>query len=235
MKTRMFKGHEVVDLREGDPGVAMCNVVGPSRRGCNRPIGHAGRHVACSIDLGGEPIEVEDVWGPSDLVLDPKKPHGSSVPLGYGSARNVWVDLEMHRAAFEMSPGEYTLTTVFSASRGDVTLRFDPDAKPVSWQKVIEHLGVDRRAFLKYLREQAAEAMGVLAAEQLRLVNEFPPSDLEDLKEQGAVYPFTREDLVWSVEWDCEASPTGQCVYDLNSDPGDCDECIYCKEPLERK
>lgn len=34
--------------------------------------------------------------------------------------------------------------------------------------------------------------------------------------------------------WECEESPTGQCVYDMDSDMGD-DECLYCGGPDERK
>ena len=33
---------------------------------------------------------------------------------------------------------------------------------------------------------------------------------------------------------DCEKSPTGQCVYDLDEDDS-MDDCIYCREPDERK
>lgn len=35
-------------------------------------------------------------------------------------------------------------------------------------------------------------------------------------------------------DWDCVESPTGQCVYDLDSDMGD-DDCLYCHGPDERK
>ncbi len=34
--------------------------------------------------------------------------------------------------------------------------------------------------------------------------------------------------------WDCATSPTGHCVYDLDSHLGD-DDCLYCHDPDERK
>lgn len=35
-------------------------------------------------------------------------------------------------------------------------------------------------------------------------------------------------------DWECEKSPLGFCVYDMNSDYKD-DDCIYCHQPDERK
>lgn len=34
--------------------------------------------------------------------------------------------------------------------------------------------------------------------------------------------------------WDCDSSPTGRCVYGPD-DPGDHDECLFCRKPEERK
>ena len=34
--------------------------------------------------------------------------------------------------------------------------------------------------------------------------------------------------------WDCEKSPTGSCVYNTDMDPAH-DECLFCREPEERK
>lgn len=34
--------------------------------------------------------------------------------------------------------------------------------------------------------------------------------------------------------WDCEKSPTGQCVYNHNMDPAH-DDCLFCHDPEERK
>lgn len=37
-----------------------------------------------------------------------------------------------------------------------------------------------------------------------------------------------------SYWWECKHSPLGYCVYDTEEDPA-CDECIYCRDPEERK
>jgi non-ribosomal peptide synthetase component F len=42
-----------------------------------------------------------------------------------------------------------------------------------------------------------------------------------------------RADLLFGG-WECELSPTGQCVYDLDSDGGD-DDCLYCHGPNDRQ
>ena len=40
--------------------------------------------------------------------------------------------------------------------------------------------------------------------------------------------------LVFSDFWTCKQSPTGCCVYDLDSDLR-YDDCIFCHKPDERK
>lgn len=72
------------------------------------------------------------------------------------------------------------------------------------------------------------------------LVNEFLPADLDDsLKAQDLrredCIPFSPQDLSFAGSWYCETSPTGRCVYHPASDPGDHDNCLYCRQPLERK
>lgn len=42
-------------------------------------------------------------------------------------------------------------------------------------------------------------------------------------------------DLILGDDWDCPSSPTGKCAYDRENDPGDCDDCIFCHQPEERK
>lgn len=34
--------------------------------------------------------------------------------------------------------------------------------------------------------------------------------------------------------WECQTSPTGQCVYNLDKDPA-MDNCVFCGDPDERK
>jgi hypothetical protein len=44
---------------------------------------------------------------------------------------------------------------------------------------------------------------------------------------------FRKNDLEVGT-WDCEPSPIGVCVYDLENDPI-CDHCLFCGDPDERK
>jgi hypothetical protein len=69
----------------------------------------------------------------------------------------------------------------------------------------------------------------------LRLINDNLPENIEELVEQGATVPFTLDELYMPRVWDCPASPTSHCVYNPASDPGDCDSCLYCNDPRERK
>ncbi len=63
MKTREIDGYDIVDLHE-EGHMSMCRELNRAvRLLCLRPAGHDGEHVACTIDLDGDPIRIEAVWG----------------------------------------------------------------------------------------------------------------------------------------------------------------------------
>lgn len=89
-----------------------------------------------------------------------------------------------------------------------------PDATPAIIEQVLELL---RRADLRAIEsshEEARRAKREADEEKVRVL--FPHADLS------------------FGHWDCEDSPTGECVYDLTSNMGD-DDCLYCHQPNERK
>lgn len=47
--------------------------------------------------------------------------------------------------------------------------------------------------------------------------------------------PIKPEDLVMTYSWKCEKSPLRYCIFHPPTDPGDCDSCIFCGSPDERK
>lgn len=83
------------------------------------------------------------------------------------------------------------------------------------------------------LRSQLGQVRRNYAATALHLVNENLP---EDIGERGAVTPFKAGDLEIPRDgWECATSPIGICVYHPETDCGDCDDCLYCHQPYERK
>jgi len=81
-----------------------------------------------------------------------------------------------------------------------------------------------------------------MAAQQRLTALDTALAELADMQRQ-ARWRYLEElanliDRDWSAlrlgSWDCVGSPTGRCVYDMDSDEMD-DECLFCGGPSERK
>ena len=51
---------------------------------------------------------------------------------------------------------------------------------------------------------------------------------------QRDFWDIAADDIHCPFYWECEKSPFGWCVYNIDIDPAE-DQCIYCGEPLERE
>lgn len=63
--------------------------------------------------------------------------------------------------------------------------------------------------------------------------------ELEDLRRDGVLGALASQgyknlDAIGIGDWDCELSPIGTCVYDMDSVYGE-DDCLFCHKPDERK
>ncbi len=89
-----------------------------------------------------------------------------------------------------------------------------PEATPLLTERIADLLRRDDERSAEQARKEARSAQFEVNASKVR-----------------AQHP--RADLMFGGH-DCEGSPTGQCVYDLDSDGGD-DDCLYCHGPNDRQ
>lgn len=84
------------------------------------------------------------------------------------------------------------------------------------------------------MNQEISELKLKIAALQ-RALDETKAELREAVTEIVGRYGLPNENLSFEYGYPCETSPTGTCIYDMNSSAGADDDCLFCHEPEERK